>query len=1230
VDQQFEHLTDAQVEHYGEPGSVAGTDQERAPDWDPRNGDQKVEAHLNECPSCRTRVLASMRSRLALLTDAPVHTETSVNVDPSVHAAPRPDCPPEDDLRNLAAGLSPADRASQLAQHAATCDHCGPILRMYTEDFADDLDESLTPDERKVLAKLKSSSLGWQKKLVGDVLSSSSAAASSPSSVPDRRPAFKQPWLRWAWVPATTAACAVVAFFVYTQRETPEKVEKLLAQAYTEQRTMEMRWPGAEWAPMRVTRGPEDSRFSKPAALLKAEGIIGQRPPANPTDIGWLRARAQAEILDRNPEVAIDGLNKALEAQPDSVLIMLDLAIAYNLQAEISDDPRNLEQAIEYLGKALKKDPTNREALFNRALLYEKMKFTDSAIADWETLLKNEKDQRWKNEAQKKLESLRQLKGKQRNAVPPHSANEWNAALNSNDPNASESALETALLEWLPKVNEVSGRGDPALPELLATAAEKLESQHQDKWLTDLLRTRASPHFPAAIAALQDAVLLNSQGKASDAIIPARQAQAHFLRHHNLPGLVRAQLEEVYAYQRSADGSRCLDAARSLLGRIEPSKYAWIQTQLLLDEASCFNILGRLEEAKLDADDALALAKKSGYKILSLRALGIGAALATTRGDNSFAIKRDLDGLQEYWSGQYPIVRAYQFYSDLSFNAESADLWHLAYAADREAVWAISQTQNKQVEAVARYRLAKAAVMIGDSENVTREMGRAESIFAEFKPTESTLVAQIDGIIGVIRAEINSGNHGAASDLLKHVNVPPQFTESRLITRRLNQVRGDIELKLGHLKEAEEAYLAVVSTAESSLTTLKDARDRIIWNQENGPSYRALADIAQRQDDPFAALELWELYRAAAIRRDGSVKYLVSGIHPHQALFDLEMSGVVQRTRREIRGETLISYAFLPTGLGIWVIDDTQFEFTIVNSNAREIQRLARQFTEECSNPQSDLETLRQHGNRLYKLLIAPGSAHLKPGRILTFETDGELDGLPFSALVDDSGKYLVESYAILFSPGLAYRHYLRDPEPIRRTDSALIVGDPVLSEKWRRVLSPLPSANQEATTVAAGFSGPIVLLGKNATVQHVRQELPKTKVFHFAGHALHTRLGPAILLASPGPQNDDILPIADLPAESLQNANLVVLSACGTKTQRTRPESYFRPFISSRVPQVLATLWQIDSAATLMFMDEFYRGLSNESRPVESLMAATKLLHLHRPYSHPYFWAGFVLSGQN
>src|SRR5262249_24637999 len=156
----------------------------------------------------------------------------------------------------------------------------------------------------------------------------------------------------------------------YVVRDTPEKVEALLAQASTEQRRTEMRWPRAAWGPVRIPRGPDDSSFSRPKSLIKAAGIIVDHESGNRTDPRWLRLKAQVDIVDRAPEAAIASLNKALEAQPDSVPVLVDLGIAYDLQAEISDDPHNLEQAIDFFGKALSRESTNRAALYNRALLY--------------------------------------------------------------------------------------------------------------------------------------------------------------------------------------------------------------------------------------------------------------------------------------------------------------------------------------------------------------------------------------------------------------------------------------------------------------------------------------------------------------------------------------------------------------------------------------------------------------------------------------------------------------------------------------------------------------------------------------------------------------------------------------------------------------------------------------------------------------------------------------------
>ena len=264
---QSEHLSNAQVESYGNRTLAAGAEEtsalkqareleqplalEQAEALETPELDEAaaVEQHLAGCASCRARVLDYQRAHLALL------------LDDTMKTAPTADCPNADDLRNLAAGLSPEPLAATLIQHASTCDHCGPLLRTFTEDFSDDF----TPEEQAALANLQSSSAAWQKNTARQMLETSGAQATAAPATDGRsapqkwfaKPTTERKPFFWKWVlvPASAALVAMAVFSIwYTQRDTPEKVEKLLAQAYTEQRTMEMRWPGAEWGPVRVTR----------------------------------------------------------------------------------------------------------------------------------------------------------------------------------------------------------------------------------------------------------------------------------------------------------------------------------------------------------------------------------------------------------------------------------------------------------------------------------------------------------------------------------------------------------------------------------------------------------------------------------------------------------------------------------------------------------------------------------------------------------------------------------------------------------------------------------------------------------------------------------------------------------------------------------------------------------------------------------------------------------------
>lgn len=197
AEQQFEHLTDAQIEHYGDRTSGEGPNQKGL------EIDQAIETHLADCAGCRIRVLEFHRSRFGLMShpssSAPSNPGSRSQGDPessrsaetepggksslsptnldllylgrSDEHRPTPDCPTADSLRNLAAGLSSPSESATLTQHAAQCLHCGPILRAYTEDFSDEL----SPEDQQLIAQLKSSSEEWQRDLARKM-----AAAKNP------------------------------------------------------------------------------------------------------------------------------------------------------------------------------------------------------------------------------------------------------------------------------------------------------------------------------------------------------------------------------------------------------------------------------------------------------------------------------------------------------------------------------------------------------------------------------------------------------------------------------------------------------------------------------------------------------------------------------------------------------------------------------------------------------------------------------------------------------------------------------------------------------------------------------------------------------------------------------------------------------------------------------------------------------------------------------------------
>jgi len=303
-------------------------------------------------------------------------------------------------LRQLSAGLLPISDAEELMWHAGMCGYCGPLLRQLGEDFSD----NTTPEEEHAVRVLRSAEPEWQRRLAHDL--ANAAGTGRRESWLARL--WPLPQRQWAAAAVATALVLATVLGVWWYREARNLPERLLARAYSQRRTFELRFAGAPYGQLRQERGGGDrSRFDRPPDLLEAEALIARNLPTHPDSVEWLQASARADLLDWHYDAAIQSLKRALQSDPDSPSLLIDLASAYFQRAEAMDRSVDYGTAIEYLGKALSIRPDDPVALFNRAIAYERTSFVPQAIADWEHYLKLDSTGPWASEARQRLAALK-------------------------------------------------------------------------------------------------------------------------------------------------------------------------------------------------------------------------------------------------------------------------------------------------------------------------------------------------------------------------------------------------------------------------------------------------------------------------------------------------------------------------------------------------------------------------------------------------------------------------------------------------------------------------------------------------------------------------------------------------------------------------------------------------------------------------------------------------------
>jgi tetratricopeptide (TPR) repeat protein len=707
------------------------------------------------------------------------------------NSEPSSQCPTEEMWLKVVAGIVDEIEATRLLQHAVGCRRCAALLERATTYFADEPVrfpglKSGDPEWQRSIAEQMALNTRKSKKprafnLLAVVQEYLSRAVREPGQLDSQlrvSDAFPEPQPKtfnqrrfWLLIPSSISALVLVVV-VLSFWSRPKSVEQLLGQAYAQNRTLEPRFSGALYGPVRTERsGKGQSLLSESPALLEALPIISRKLREQPNSPRWLDAKGRADLLGGNYDAAIQSFQRALEIEPDSAFLETDLASAYFERAQIVDRPQDYGKAIELLGKALGKKPDDSIALYNRALVSEKMFLFHQAADDWTRYLQVDPTGEWAKEATSHLDAIRQkLREQDRsNAEPLLSPEAFILQQRSGDErlmrNLDEKAedyLDQTVREWLPTAfsatsTRTHGNARHKVAEAhsarlaLDALSEMLRAKHEDLWLSDLLATRNSPLMASAVIALEEGAAANARGDFQLANIKAAQAAQLFRRSSNVAGELRARYEVVYALHQTQLGRRCLAAAIPLAKRLPPGRYPWVQAQLDLELSSCWEQVGDFDESARCVARALVLTEKAGYGALHLRALGIAATLQSDKGNDGTAYSIDQKGLARYWNGSYLPMRAYQFYSDLAFPAQESDRWHLAMALQKEAVSAITLTEQHLGAALAHQRLARVASAVGDHGLAKAEFQRANGLFAAFPQTDATRTYQASGEIDLAK-----------------------------------------------------------------------------------------------------------------------------------------------------------------------------------------------------------------------------------------------------------------------------------------------------------------------------------------------------------------------------------------------------------------------------------------------------------------------------------------------
>jgi CHAT domain-containing protein/Tfp pilus assembly protein PilF len=317
----------------------------------------------------------------------------------------------------------------------------------------------------------------------------------------------------------------------------------------------------------------------------------------------------------------------------------------------------------------------------------------------------------------------------------------------------------------------------------------------------------------------------------------------------------------------------------------------------------------------------------------------------------------------------------------------------------------------------------------------------------------------------------------------------------------------------------------------------------------------------------------------------------------------------------------------------------------------------------------------------------------------LLISPDGQLNLIPFAALVDEKGRYAVERYSISYLTSgrdLLRLQVARESKggPLvvaapdfggggrvkasrsKRQQKGVLAGE-VKAESSRYAVKDLyfpslPDAAQEGEALRTLLPGATLLTKRQATKAALSQ-MRSPRLLHIATHGFFLedqnltsagergaraitddperalqglagrgagvenpllRSGLALAGANEDKEDDNgILTALEVTGLNLWGTKLVTLSACDTGVGEVKNgdgvHGLRRALVLAGAETQVMSLWAVSDLATREQMVSYYRMLQRGQGRGEALRRAQLEMLKKLKWRHPYYWAGFIQSGE-